>query len=50
MVKSIEKWQFGDFQTPDDLALEVLQILKVNHSILPRFIIEPSGSNAKLWG
>lgn len=42
MAKSIEKWQFGDFQTPEDLANQVVQILKVNHQISPRFIIEPS--------
>lgn len=42
MVKSIEKWQFGDFQTPDDLAREVVQTLRVNHQISPKFIIEPS--------
>jgi tRNA1(Val) A37 N6-methylase TrmN6 len=42
MVKSIEKWQFGDFQTPDDLAREVVQTLRVNHQISPEFIIEPS--------
>ena len=42
MAKSIEKWQFGDFQTPDDLAKEVINILRVNHKILPNFIIEPS--------
>jgi hypothetical protein len=42
MVKSIEKWQFGDFQTPDDLAREVVQILRANHQISPEIIIEPS--------
>ena len=42
MAKSIEKWQFGDFQTPEDLANKVVQILKVNHQISPSFIIEPS--------
>jgi tRNA G10 N-methylase Trm11 len=42
MVKSIEKWQFGDFQTPDELAREVVKILKFKHKISPKFIIEPS--------
>jgi hypothetical protein len=42
MAKSIEKWQFGDFQTPDDLANQVVKILRVNHQISPNFIIEPS--------
>jgi methylase of polypeptide subunit release factors len=42
MVKSVEKWQFGDFQTPDRLALEVVKTLKLNHKISPEFIIEPS--------
>ncbi|MDA0268059.1 MAG: SAM-dependent methyltransferase, partial [Cyanobacteria bacterium] len=42
MVKSIEKWQFGDFQTPDNLAREVVQILRTNHQISPKIIIEPS--------
>jgi len=42
MIKSTEKWQFGDFQTPDDLAREILKILKLNHKILPQIIIEPS--------
>jgi N-6 DNA Methylase len=42
MKKSLEKWQFGDFQTPDELAWEVVKILKLNHKISPKFIIEPS--------
>ncbi|MBW4655706.1 MAG: SAM-dependent methyltransferase [Kaiparowitsia implicata GSE-PSE-MK54-09C] len=42
MVKSIEKWQFGDFQTPDNLAIAVVQTLRINHQISPEFIIEPS--------
>lgn len=42
MVKSIEKWQFGDFQTPDELAREVVATLRINHKISPDFIIEPS--------
>jgi len=42
MVKSIEKWQFGDFQTPDNLAREVVRTLRVNHQISPEVIMEPS--------
>ena len=42
MTKSLEKWQFGDFQTPDELAQEVVMTLKRNHQILPEVIIEPS--------
>jgi hypothetical protein len=42
MAKSVEKWQFGDFQTPDELAREVVKTLKLNHKISPKVIIEPS--------
>ena len=42
MTKSLEKWQFGDFQTPDELAQEVVKTLNRNHKITPEFIIEPS--------
>ncbi len=42
MIKSLEKWQFGDFQTPDELAREVVKTLKLNHKISPKVIIEPS--------
>ena len=38
----MEKWQFGDFQTPDSLAREVVRTLRVNHQILPEVIMEPS--------
>ncbi len=40
--KSINKWQYGDFQTPDILAHAVVQVLKRNHNIAPSVIIEPS--------
>jgi hypothetical protein len=40
--KNIHKWQFGDFQTPDNLAIEVLKKLKKKYKISPQFIIEPS--------
>lgn len=42
MIKSREKWQFGDFQTPDNLAGEVVQVLKTNYKISPNFTLEPS--------
>jgi hypothetical protein len=42
MTKSLEKWQFGDFQTPDELAREVVKTLRLNHKISPKVIIEPS--------
>ena len=42
MAKSIDKCQFGDFQTPDDLAKEVICTLRSNHKISPDFVIEPS--------
>ncbi|MEA5570698.1 class I SAM-dependent methyltransferase [Calothrix sp. UHCC 0171] len=42
MRKSAEKWQFGDFQTPDNLAREVIQTLRRNHKISPEFVIEPT--------
>jgi hypothetical protein len=42
MIKSLEKWQFGDFQTPDELAQEVVKTLRINHKISPKVIIEPS--------
>lgn len=40
--KSIDKWQFGDFQTPIELALKVVQVLKRNHAIEPENVIEPT--------
>jgi hypothetical protein len=42
MTKFLEKWQFGDFQTPDKLAGEVLKTLRLNHKISPKVIIEPT--------
>jgi len=41
-TKSIEKWQYGDFQTPIDLARKVVEILKRNHGLSPDFVIEPT--------
>lgn len=40
--KTLNKRQFGDFQTPDNLAQEVIKILKLNQQIIPQLIIEPS--------
>jgi len=42
MAKTIDKWQFGDFQTPADLARKVVEVLKRNHDIKPDVIIEPT--------
>lgn len=41
MAKSIRR-QFGDFQTPEQLAREVTHLLRVNHNLSPQVIIEPS--------
>jgi len=40
--KSIDKWQYGDFQTPIDLARKVVEVLRRNHGIDPDIIIEPT--------
>ena len=40
--KSLDKWQYGDFQTPDELANKVVETLKSNHGLKPDVIIEPS--------
>ncbi len=40
--KSIDKWQYGDFQTPMELAQKVVEVLKRNHNIEPDVIIEPT--------
>ena len=40
--KTIDKWQYGDFQTPIDLARKVVQVLVRNHGISPDVIIEPT--------
>ena len=40
--KPIEKWEFGDFQTPFLLAKKVIEVLKRNHNISPDHIIEPT--------
>ncbi len=40
--KSIDKWQYGDFQTPINLAQKVVDVLKNNHHLDPNIIIEPT--------
>lgn len=42
MAKSLQKWQFGDFQTPDALARDVVRLLKEQYGLAPDLIIEPS--------
>lgn len=42
MAKSLEKWQFGDFQTPDELAQATIELLRTRHQIYPDIIIEPT--------
>lgn len=42
MVKSLDKWQFGDFQTPESLARLSMKLLKDKHHLEPDSIIEPS--------
>jgi hypothetical protein len=39
--KSKDIWEFGDFQTPYELALEVTQLLR-SLNIVPRAILEPT--------
>jgi len=42
MAKSLEKWQFGDFQTPDELARYTTKLLREKYDIYPDLIIEPT--------
>lgn len=42
MVKSLDKWQFGDFQTPDELATCATRLLREKHGISPDLVIEPT--------
>ena len=42
MSKSLEKWQFGDFQTPDELAICLTKLLRERYKISPDLIIEPT--------
>lgn len=39
--KSKAIWEFGDFQTPDELAMEIIQVLR-RMPIVPASIIEPT--------
>lgn len=41
-TKSIEKWQYGDLQTPIDLSGKVVEVLKWNYGLSPDFVIEPT--------
>ena len=43
--KSIEKWEFGDFQTPFLLARKVVEVLKRNHRISPKHKIKQTCCN-----
>lgn len=40
--KTLDKWQFGDFQTPHDLANRIVDVLKTNHNMSPDIVIEPT--------
>jgi len=40
--KSVDKQQYGDFQTPIELARKVVAVLKRNHHIMPDVVIEPT--------
>lgn len=42
MTKSLEKRQFGDFQTPDELARCATRLLKDKYAIQPDLILEPT--------
>ncbi len=42
MAKSLDKWQFGDFQTPDELAKKATEILSRSHGIFPDVVVEPT--------
>jgi methylase of polypeptide subunit release factors len=41
MAKSKDKWQFGDFQTPNDLAERVCDWL-ARQGVVPDFVVEPT--------
>lgn len=40
--KSLDKRQYGDFQTPDDFAVELVELLRSRHNICPDIVIEPT--------
>ena len=40
--KSAQAWEFGDFQTPRELAVKSLQVLKEHLNFYPSTVIEPT--------
>ncbi|MCT0200629.1 N-6 DNA methylase [Synechococcus sp. CS-1325] len=40
--KSRDKWQFGDFQTPDGLSTKIANLLQASLNTEPTLIVEPS--------
>jgi hypothetical protein len=42
MAKSLDKRQFGDFQTPDELARCATKLLKDKYGLSPDLVIEPT--------
>lgn len=42
MKKFVRKCQYGDFQTPIELARKIVDVLKSNHNINPDIVIEPT--------
>lgn len=49
MINSKKKVEFGDFQTPESLAKEILGCL-ASQGILPKVILEPTCGLALLFG
>jgi len=41
-TKTRDKWQFGDFQTPQELSEKIASVLQSSYNIKPTLIIEPS--------
>lgn len=41
-AKSRDKWQFGDFQTPDSLTTKIANVLQSSVDFEPALIVEPS--------
>ncbi|MCL4216710.1 MAG: SAM-dependent methyltransferase [Candidatus Hydrogenedentes bacterium] len=49
--KTFNKWQYGDFQTPESLVGNVLHLLKEKHGTKPALVIEPTcGKGAFIRG
>jgi N-6 DNA methylase len=46
--KTKEIWEFGDFQTPDKLAMQVAELLRQQLGISPASIIEPTCGKGSL--